>query len=155
LEEAFHEDAVLYRDLREWINRRTLRVLIADGEGQASPLLMDWAREHVVDVVQYDIFNPGFTRWLAIGQQLDAWNVRSAPHHYGGHYGNYAAAHLAAAIRGFTYCEWDEATTPGLDTSAYSLREGWVNVPNTPGFALALDELFFRRAVSRDGFEVA
>src|SRR4051812_44264993 len=89
MEEAFHEDPVLYRDLREWLDKERLPTLIADGEGQASPLLMDWAHERIVDVVQYDIISPGFTRWLEIGAQLDAWGVRTAPHHYGGLYGNY------------------------------------------------------------------
>jgi L-rhamnonate dehydratase len=152
LEEAFHEDRVLYADLREWLNDRGLPVLIADGEGQASPTLLDWAREGVVDVIQYDIFGHGFTRWLETGRQLDSWGARSAPHHYGGHYGNYAACHLAGALQNFTFVEWDEATTPGLDASGYSVQEGWVSVPDAPGFGLSLDDAVFRRAVHENGF---
>ncbi len=155
MEEAFHEDPVLYRDLRAWLGERNLPVLIADGEGQASPTLLDWAREGLVDVIQYDIFGYGFTRWLKLGQQLDAWGVRSAPHHYGGHYGNYASCHLAGAIRRFTYVEWDEVATPGLDASGYTIQEGYVSVPDTPGFGLSLDEAVFRRAVETNGFTVS
>jgi L-alanine-DL-glutamate epimerase-like enolase superfamily enzyme len=152
LEEPFHEDPVLYRDLKQWLEQQGLKTLIADGEGQASPTLLDWAREHLVDVIQYDIFGHGFTRWLETGQQLDAWGVRSAPHHYGGHYGNYAACHLAAAIQNFAFVEWDEATTPGLDTSGYTIREGSVKVPATPGFGLKLEEAVFADAVRNGGF---
>ena len=155
LEEAFHEDRVLYLDLREWLKEQSLPVLIADGEGQASPTLLDWAREGIVDVVQYDIYGHGFTRWLETGRQLDAWDARSAPHHYGGHYGNYATCHLAGALRGFTYVEWDEATTPGLDASGYSIKDGWVSVPDTPGFGLTLDDPVFRRAVKENGFTLS
>jgi len=155
MEEAFHEDPVLYRDLKAWLAQRGLPILIADGEGQASPTLLDWAREGLVDVIQYDIFGYGFTRWLHLGRQLDEWGVRSAPHHYGGHYGNYAACHLAGAIRHFTYVEWDEATTPGLDASGYSIRDGSVCVPDTPGFGLGLDEAIFQRAVETTGFSLA
>jgi L-alanine-DL-glutamate epimerase-like enolase superfamily enzyme len=155
LEEPFHEDPVLYRDLREWLKAQGLSVLIADGEGQASPSLLDWAREGIVDVIQYDIFGHGFTRWLETGRRLDEWGARSAPHHYGGHYGNYVACHLAGAIRGFTYAEWDEAITPGLDASGYALRDGWVCVPDAPGFGLALDDAVFRRAVELDGFTLS
>jgi L-rhamnonate dehydratase len=155
LEEAFHEDAELYRDLRAWLDRERLGVLIADGEGQASPSLMAWASEHVIDVVQYDIFSPGFTRWLEIGRQLDAWGVRAAPHHYGGLYGNYVSPHLAGAIERYTFAEWDEASTPALDTSAYRIEEGKVAVPNLPGFGLALDDTLFRRAVADGGYEVS
>ena len=64
-----------------------------------------------------------------LGRTLDAWNVGSAPHHYGRHYGNYAAGHLRPAIRGFAFVEWDEAQTPGLDAGVYSIEEGMVNVP--------------------------
>jgi L-alanine-DL-glutamate epimerase-like enolase superfamily enzyme len=155
LEEPFHEDPVLYRDLRAWLKAQSLPVLVADGEGQASPSLLDWAREGIVDVIQYDIFGHGFTRWLETGRQLDEWDARSAPHHYGGHYGNYAACHLAGAIRGFLYVEWDEAATPGLEASGYSLRDGWVSVPDAPGFGLELDDDLFRRAVEAGGFAVS
>lgn len=151
LEEAFHEDDVLYRDLRAWLAQHGLPTLIADGEGQADPRLLRWAGEGLIDVIQYDIFSYGMTRWLALGRELDAMGVRSAPHHYGGHYGNYAAGHLAGAIRGFTYVEWDEATTEGLDTSGYAVHEGCVVIPSAPGFGLALDEPVFQRAIAEGG----
>lgn len=152
LEEAFHEDAVLYEDLRAWLARHDLPVLIADGEGDASPHLLRWAEQRLIDVVQYDIVDHGFTRWLETGRQLDAWGTRSAPHHYGRYAGNYAACHLAGAIRGFAYSEWDEARVSGLDAPGYSLRDGLVTVPETPGFGLSLDEAAFRRAVDAGGF---
>lgn len=152
LEEAFHEDDILYQDLRAWLLGRNMATLIADGEGQADPRLLDWARAGLVDVVQYDIFSHGFTNWLALGKQLDAWNIRSAPHHYGGHYGNYAAGHLAGATQGFSFVEWDEATVPGLDTSQYQVVEGRVLIPDVPGFGIALDHERFEHVVARTGF---
>jgi L-alanine-DL-glutamate epimerase-like enolase superfamily enzyme len=151
LEEPFHEDPVLFRDLKEWMAGRSIETLLADGEGDASPRLLDWAREGLVDVVQYDIFGHGFTAWLKTGRRLDAWDARSAPHHYGGHYGNYAACHLAGAIAGFAYAEWDEAAAPGLDASGYAIREGRVHPPASPGFGLSLDETEFQRAVQANG----
>ncbi|MEX1021068.1 MAG: enolase C-terminal domain-like protein [Litorilinea sp.] len=152
LEEAFHEDSVLYADLRAWLQTTGLDVLIADGEGDASPQLLSWAETGVIDVVQYDIFGYGFSPWLRLGQQLDAWNVRSAPHHYGAHYGNYAACHLASAIQGFSFVEWDEATTPGLDAADYRIVEGRVQVPNRPGFGVDLDEDVFVAARDGEGY---
>ncbi len=154
IEEPFHEDPLLYEDLRAWLEREGLPILIADGEGDASSHLLDWARDGIVDVVQYDIFGHGFTRWLRTGKHLDGWNARSAPHHYGGHVGNYTAAHLAGAIAGFTYVEWDEVTTPGLDAPGYIVRDGWVEAPDTPGFGLTLDEGTFRRAVDTAGYDL-
>jgi L-alanine-DL-glutamate epimerase-like enolase superfamily enzyme len=152
LEEAFHEDAVLYRDLREWLARQNLPVLIADGEGEASPNLMQWARDGLIDVVQYDIVNPGFTRWLTLGKVLDEIGAKSAPHHYGTLYGNYATCHLAPAIDGFQMAEWDEATAPGLDASAYTIANGHVTIPDLPGFGLNLDVATFAQAIKANGF---
>ena len=154
LEEAFHEDPVLYADLQEWLAQAGLSVLIADGEGGAAAELLDWARDGLVDVIQYDIFSYGFSDWLRTGAQLDAWSRRSAPHHYGAHIGNYVSGQLAAAIAGFTFVEWDEATTPGLDASAYRIEEGHVLIPAAPGFGLSLEENVFRQAVKNGGFEL-
>lgn len=152
LEEAFHEDPVLYQDLQAWLKAEGLTTLIADGEGEASPQLLKWAQEGLINVVQYDYWGYGFTRWLALGEQLDVWQVRSAPHHYGTFYGNYASCHLAADIQNFTFVEWDEAVTPGIHTAGYSIQNGQVQVPATPGFGLELDEEPFQKAVAEGGF---
>ena len=154
LEEAFQEDPVLYEELRGWMEQERLAVLIADGEVWAPPQLMDWARQGIVDVIQYDIFSHGFSNWLRTGAQLDAWGVRSAPHHYGRHLGNYVSGHLAAGIKRYTFVEWDEVTTPGLDASAYRVEQGQVVIPEAPGFGLALEESVFRAAVTQGGFEL-
>ena len=155
LEEAFHEDPELYADLRKWLDKEGLPTLIADGEGWAAALLMDWARAGLVDVIQYDIFSHGFSNWLGTGAQLDDWGVRTAPHHYGRHLGNYVSGHLATAVKGFTFVEWDETTTPGLDASGYRVEEGQVVIPDAPGFGLALDDKVFRAAVIAGGFELS
>jgi len=152
LEEAFHEDAVLYRDLQAWLKAEGLTTLVADGEGEASTQLLRWAQDGLINVVQYDYWSYGFTRWLALGEQLDLWNVRSAPHHYGTHYGNYASCHLAADIRNFALVEWDEVVTPGLNAPGYSIQNGQVLVPATPGFGLKLEEEPFQKAVAEGGF---
>lgn len=154
IEEAFHEDPELYEELHAWMEREGLSVLIADGEGWAASALMAWARAGFVDVMQYDIFSHGFSAWLDTGAQLDEWQLRSAPHHYGRHLGNYVSGHLAAAIQGFTFVEWDETTTPGIDASAYRIEHGEVLIPDAPGFGLALDEAVFRAAVAEAGFEL-
>ncbi len=154
LEEAFQEDPALYEDLQAWITREGLQTLIADGEGMAPPELMDWARAGLVDVLQYDIFSHGFSNWLATGARLDGWGARAAPHHYGRHLGNYVAGHLATALRGFTFVEWDEAATPGIDGSAYRVEAGEVVIPDAPGFGVKLAEDVFRAAVADGGFEL-
>ena len=154
IEEAFHEDPRLYENLKDWIQKEGLQTFIADGEGSASPNLLDWARDGLVDVNQYDIFGYGFMSWLKLGSQLDQWNVRSAPHHYGGYYGNFVSCHLAAGIQLFEFVEWDQASVFGIDDSAYKIIDGFVNVPKAAGFGLSLDQEIFNQQVKQNGFVV-
>lgn len=152
IEEPFHEDPVLYRDLKDWLNQRGLSTLIADGEGDAASGVVNWGREGLIDVLQYDVFGYGLLRWLALGREIAATNIRCAPHHYGAHLGNYVTGHLAPALPRFEFVEWDEAQTPGIDASGYDIREGFVSISDASGFGLTLDESFFAHSVAQDGF---
>lgn len=152
LEEAFHEDPVLYEDLQQWIQRKGLSVLVADGEGLAAPPLLDWARDGLINVVQYDIFSYGFTNWLQLGPQLDDWDVLTAPHHYGRVIGNYVTGHLASVIERFGFVEWDDAVTTGLE-SGYSVHEGMIHSPEAHGFGLELDLKVFQEHVKASGYQ--
>jgi L-alanine-DL-glutamate epimerase-like enolase superfamily enzyme len=138
--------------LHEWLEQHHLQTLIADGEGQASPSLMNWAQEGIIDVVQYDLRDEGFDFWLKTASQLDGWGAKSAPHNYGSAFGGYASCHLASAIQNFTFVEWDQIDLDGLDTSGYSINEGRVQVPSTPGFGLHLDEGVFEKSFMSEGF---
>jgi len=154
LEEAFHEDDELYRDLKNWMSAYGMKTLIADGEGDASPRIVDWACGGIVDVIQFDLRHYGFHKWLTLSKRLDAAGVYSAPHNYGGYYGNFASAHIAGAIRNFAFGEWDEAAADGIDASAYAVRDGYVYVPDAPGFGLTLDNRAFDKAVKEKGWSL-
>ena len=154
VEEPFHEDAVLFAALKRWLDEQEIATLIADGEGQAHPELVRWAREGVVDVLNYDIRRPGFTWWRDRAEELAGTAVRIAPHNFGTPYGNYVSCHLATAVERYAFTEWDEGTMEGLDASAYGLVEGRVQVPRAPGFGLHLDEGYFERRVREAGWRV-
>ncbi|HVU14070.1 MAG TPA: enolase C-terminal domain-like protein [Phototrophicaceae bacterium] len=155
LEEPFHEDRVLYEHLHGWMRAQGMSVLIADGEGHAAPDLLAWARDGVVDVIQYDLPSAGLSRWLEIGRQLDGWGVKSAPHNYGVAFGLYATCHLAPSLKHFTFAEWDQIDLEGLDASGYAIHEGKVSVPSAAGFGLRLDEATFAAALRDGGFVTA
>ncbi|TYP76736.1 enolase C-terminal domain-like protein [Paenibacillus methanolicus] len=152
LEEAFHEDDALYADLKSWLAERNQQVLIADGEGLASPFLVDWAVKGFVDVLQYDIIHPGFTFWLELGRKLDEHGLRTAPHCYGNAYGIYVSGHLAPSIAGFQFVEWDDITIGGMDASAYQIREGTMLIPSLPGFGLQFDDELFTHQSAANGW---
>jgi L-alanine-DL-glutamate epimerase-like enolase superfamily enzyme len=152
IEEAFHEDNVLYEDLRGWMSREGLPTLIADGEGAAHPHLVRWATEGIIDLVQYDMVAYGFGAWRDLGAELDATRVASAPHTYGNGLGHFATAQLSGVVAGLEWVEWDEAAFAVIDASGYVLRDGWVTVPDTPGFGRELDEAAFAHAMTERGF---
>ena len=91
---------------------------------------------------------------LAPPEQQRCRGVRTAPHHYGAHVGNFITCHLAPAVEHFAFVEWDEVTTPGIDSSHYRIEAGHVLVPELPGFGLALDEDIFANALAKDGYRV-
>ena len=178
LEEAFPEDAALYRRLRAWMRAEGLGTMLADGEGRGMTdagmpellagdgfkatvgslapheLLLDMVREGIVDVLQWDVLVPGLTRWIEVSPRIVEWGRLASPHHYGTHLGNYHECHLGLAIPNFGFVEWDEATTPGIKAPGYAVENGYASVPSAPGFGLELDEDTFGRAVRENGFTV-
>lgn len=154
IEEAFHEDEMLYRRLKEWMGEQGLETMITDGEGLASPRLVEWAEQGLIDAVQYDLRAYGLVQWLKLGARLDRSGIKSAPHNYSGFFGNYASCHIAPAIEGFLFAEWDEARIPGIETPGYELRGGRMAVPDAPGFGLQVDEAYFAGEVRDNGWSV-
>ncbi len=100
IEEAFHEDPVLYALLRAWLREQGMPTLIADGEGVASPLMLQWALEGAVDCLQFSAREKGFTEWLRLARLLRAAERTPAPHNFGSHWTCFAAGHLAAQLEG-------------------------------------------------------
>lgn len=154
LEEAFHEDDQLYSRLREWMAKEGIRTKIADGEGYASPAIEEWAKKGLIDVLQYDLRDYGFCRWIRLGRELNRYSVLAAPHNYGSFYGNFVQAHFAAAVDNFALGEWDQAESEGIDTSAYRIEDGTIIFEDSPGFGLKLDQGFFERKVRDHGWTV-
>ncbi|MFH5183815.1 enolase C-terminal domain-like protein [Paenibacillus sp. TAB 01] len=154
IEEAFHEDDRLYRNLKEWMAERQLNVLITDGEGLAAKPIVEWAEQGLIDAIQYDLKDYGIVNWLKLAKRLALSGVKAAPHNYGGFYGNYASAQVYPAIEGFMFVEWDEAQIPGIDTSGYSIQDGKIIVPSAPGFGLHVDAAFYENQVRSSGWRV-
>jgi len=155
LEEAFHEDSMLYTNLKEWMKEQGINTLIADGEGQASPSLVDWLKKGLINVVQYDLRGYGFFSLMELYAELEPFGVLCAPHNYGGFYGNYAQGHIASCTPNFAYAEFDIADAEGIDTSAYKIRKGRLEVPAMDGFGLILDNGIFEKYRDQKGFRMS
>ena len=154
IEEMFHEDDALYANLKMWIKENQMSVLIADGEGFASPALVAWAEKGLIDVVQYDFRDYGMFRWMELGERLDEQGIISAPHNYGGAYGNYTLGHMHGVIRNLAPVEWDEAVVEGMDDSAYTIKDGHIHAGEISGFGLEFDIGFISVKAEENGFTV-
>lgn len=155
LEEAFHEDNMLYAELRRWMAEQKIATLIADGEGYACEAIVDWAKQGLIDVLQYDLRGYGFFSWMELCRELESFPTLCAPHNYGGFYGNYAQAHFSAITPKFAFAEFDVADAEGVDTSAYSIRDGRLVVPDLDGFGLSLHRDVFETHAAQGGWSVA
>ena len=155
LEEPFNEDPVLLGSLREWLTEEGLGVLLADCESASPEDALQLASAGLLDIVQCDILRSSFTGWLWLGAELDGLGVSSAPHHFGAFFGNFVTGHLAAAVEGLRYVEWDEAHVPGLSAAGCRFSEGMVRLPDLPGFGIELDEDQYTWAVKANGFGLA
>ena len=154
LEEPFHEDAVLLEALKQWITDAGLGVALADCEGSSVQNAVRLAQRGLLDVIQCDILGATFGGWLELGAALDKLGIASAPHHFGLHLGNYVTGHLAGALTGLRYIEWDETRAPGIFPCGYTFQDGRLQLSEEPGFGIELDEEQFRRAVRATGFDV-
>jgi len=154
IEEAFHEDDMLYTELIRWMKAEGIATMIADGEGHACPALMDWAKKGLIQVIQYDLRFYGFFYWMELAKEVEGFDIKIAPHNYGGFYGNYAQAHFAACTDHFEFAEFDVATAEGIDTSAYQIKAGRLIAPKADGFGLKLDKAVFDSYREKKGWEV-
>ena len=154
LEEPFNEDPVLLEALRAWIAGEGLDVMLADCESASAEEAYKLASGGFLDVVQCDILRASFTGWLWLGKSLDSIGIASAPHHFGLYLGNYVTGHLAGAVKGLSYIEWDEAAVPGLTAAGYHFSEGRLQLSDEPGFGIELDDEMFDQAVHCTGFDI-
>jgi len=140
IEEPFPESVEGFTKLRAILNERNSSIYITDGETNPDMDLIDQLiAKKLIDVLNMDIVNLGFTPWRRIMPTLEPRGVIASPHTWGSRLKEYYTAHLAAAyghhlnIEGVT-CDSDE-----VDWSDYKLNEKGELVPSSgPGFGMKL-----------------
>jgi galactonate dehydratase len=96
-----------------------------------------------VDVVQPDVCRAGgITECKKIAALAEAHHVEVAPHNPLGPVATAAAAHLAMAVPNFAILEFDcqEPYRHRLVHDPWTLRSGHLEVPDSPGLGVELDE---------------
>ena len=137
-EEPFRECEMENRRLRDYLRIHRPTTYIADGESYTDiPLLMDLADKGLLDIWQPDVCGHGFTAWRALLQEIVPKGYLSSPHAWGQVVKTHYCAHLAAAYpHHIPYIEAVLGDTEGIDYSGYTLQNGVLRVPQTPGFGM-------------------
>jgi L-alanine-DL-glutamate epimerase-like enolase superfamily enzyme len=141
--ENVHDDLVLGERLRA-MGQSTL---VADGESAPDVGHFDrYIRSHALDVLQPDIRRFGITRqWELARRMSERPAMRLAPHNWGSFLGLYMSLILGRGIGNFLMAEEDRSNSDLFDTSAFTFKEGRMQVPNVPGCGLVMREDVFRK----------
>lgn len=139
VEEPFHENQPDLERLREWLTKHNPQTLIADGEYRPNvDEVVHYAREGLVDVLLMDVISYGMTPWRRLYPSLEAFGGSTSPHAWGHPLKTIYAAHVAAGLPGVILVEGVPGVMVGVDMSGYTLHNGLLTLPDTPGFGIPL-----------------
>lgn len=142
LEEPFRESVREGRKLRSWMDRHGFaNTLYADGEADpAHDLCLQMGADSTMDVFLPDIYGLGFTEWVQLMSRLKTIGMLASPHAWGNRLKTHYIAHLAAGLGGIPTIEGVSCFSDEIDYGDYILRDGRLEVPETPGFGMKLWE---------------
>jgi L-alanine-DL-glutamate epimerase-like enolase superfamily enzyme len=147
LEEMFPEDVRKDLQLKKYLRRKGWKTLVADGESAVGiDHFDDFIQTESLDVLQPDIRHFGLNRQWELSRRIAGRpGIRLAPHNWGSFLGLYMQLVLARGIPNFLIAEVDPSTSDLFDTSAFTLKDGRMRVPELPGCGLVLREDVFQR----------
>ena len=105
-----------------------------------------------MDVAIIDAVWNGVWQSLKIAAAADAHQINVAPHNYYGHLATMMSAHMSAAIPNLRIMETDIDRLPwdaDLFTVEPDIRDGYLHLPNTPGWGTEPDEAALERHPAR------
>lgn len=139
IEEPFHETVEDYRKLREWMAKANVKSLLAEGEADPDPALLDTLmKQKLMDVHISDIEGLGFTNWRKLMPSLIQYGVQASPHAWGSLLKTFYTAHMTGGLGNTVTIEGVTSTSDDVDLSGYVIKDGKLIPPNAPGFGLKL-----------------
>jgi D-galactarolactone cycloisomerase len=144
IEEPFRETVAGFCQLREYLDKKSPRTLIADGETNPDlELLINLYSLGLLGVFQMDISGDqtmghsfGLTPWRKVMPKLKAMNAKISPHAWGLKIKTHYAASFCAGYSGVSYVEGITDTTEGVEFDGYKLNQGFMVIPEKPGFGM-------------------
>lgn len=139
IEEPFHETVADYQKLKNYIKTEDIHTLLADGEADPNPaLLNELFTKKLLDVHLTDIEGLGFTNWRRLMPELKNLGAQASPHAWGSLLKSYYTAHLAGGLGNTVTIEGITSTSEDVDLSGYSIKAGKLIPPSSPGFGMTL-----------------
>lgn len=138
IEEPFIESEERDRILKSYLKTAMPECMIADGENKPNiSLLLELGEKRLVDVIQPDVIEFGFTNWRKLIKRMELVKVLGSPHAWGDVIKTHYCTHLAAAYPNLVpTIEAVLGDTEGVDHSGYTLENGVLNIPQRPGFGM-------------------
>ena len=124
--------------------RRSIRTPLCSAENLTA--VHDYVRffeAGAMDVAMIDVAWNGIAQSLHIAELAAAHEVHVAPHNYYSHVSTFMCAHVAAAVGNLRIMETDVDSAPWRDdlvTTAPTIENGWMRLPDAPGLGTALNE---------------
>ncbi len=114
---------------------------VTNGERLSSKLeLKEFLENGAVDILMFDCGRiGGLTEARKVCNMCEAYQVKISPHNPFGPVNAMAAAHLCAATPPFLILEHEEFA-PWAVTPKIKIVDGYLEIPNTPGLGIDLDE---------------
>jgi L-alanine-DL-glutamate epimerase-like enolase superfamily enzyme len=145
IEEMFPEEVAADLELKAFLRERKLKTLVADGETSTVAALKPFMAKAAIDLYQLDVNAVGIEGLLEEAALCRPTGGAIAPHTWGTLLGFYAQLHVARAIGNFFSGEQDPLHSDVLIAEGYSIKDGRISVPDSPGFGLKLDETALSR----------
>ena len=148
---AWFEEPVVADDKRGLAEvRASTDIPIATGESEQTRFAFrDLAELRAADIFQPDLaICGGITEAMRIAAIASAWNLRLAPHLWGGALMFAAGLHVSAASPAAHILEFSLGANPllfELSRTPPVSRDGMVEVPDAPGLGVEIDEDFAAR----------
>lgn len=118
-----------------------VNIPVANGEKLGSKLeLKEFLENRAVDILMFDCGRiGGITEARKVCNMCEAYQIKISPHNPFGPINAMAAAHLSAAVPPFLILE-HEQFAPWAVTPRIKIVDGYLEIPNTPGLGIDLDE---------------
>ena len=157
VEEPFLETVYDLKALRAFLKDISPQTLIADfenrnGRNEKPPSPFGrWRADHLeelyklgcdglIDVALMDVGSMGLTAWRKVMPLLEANGIKGSPHAWDAPLKTIYAAQVNCGLGNGEIVEGVPGFVQGVDTSAYTLKNGILTLPNLPGFGMSIDE---------------